>query len=166
MGRNFGERARRSVPPPPGSPSAWGMGCVCPQERNRDLHGAPSNARRELHLVAARCPVHGWEPGPPPAPFRLEEVLATLRGALPDLKQRFGVIDLWVFEDIARDEANHDAEVFLTATFERSLTLDEIEKCQAMLVRLFGCRVELGREDLLKGAVKAQVLAERIKVES
>lgn len=116
-------------------------------------------------MVAARCPLHGWEPGPPPTPFWRDEVLAILRGALPDLRRRFGVIDLWIFEDIARNEADHDSEVFLTATFERNLTLDETHACQVMLDALFGCRVELGREDLLKSAARVQVLAERIKVE-
>lgn len=165
MGRNFGERARKGVPPPPGSPSAWDLGCACPQEKNRELHGAPSNYRRELRLVAARCPLHGWEPGPPPTPFRREEVLAILRDALPDLRRRFGIADLWLFEDIARDEADHDAEVFLTATYTRKPTLEETGQCQNLLMGLLGCKVELGREDLLKGAARAQVLAERIKVE-
>ena len=165
MGRNFGERARKGIPPPPGSPTAWEIGCVCPQDRNRELHGAPSNARWEIHMVAARCPVHGWEPGPPPTPFRRDEVLTILRGVLPELRRRFKVIDLWLFEDIARDEANRDSEVFLTATFAQESTLDEFSACQNLLVGLFGCRVELGEEDLLKDAVRARVFAERIKLE-
>ena len=57
MGQRFGFRAVPGIPPPPGSPAALGLGCVCPGPENEAL------AERVAHgeavwIVAPACPVH------------------------------------------------------------------------------------------------------------
>jgi len=74
MGRNFGARPRLGVPPPPGSPTAIHQGCQCPNEANAKL---PDNTHG---IVAAKCPLHGWDPFRLTNQERLQlfEVLVTL----------------------------------------------------------------------------------------
>lgn len=56
MGRNFGARPKRGIPPPPGCESAQALGCTCPHEANVRL------SDNTLGVVSAGCPLHGWDP--------------------------------------------------------------------------------------------------------
>jgi len=82
MGRNFGERLRPGVPPPPGSRSAQGLGCTCPQEKNRDL-AEPGDRRQPIWFVAEHCPVHGWNLGQASLPPGKDADIPVLEQARP-----------------------------------------------------------------------------------
>lgn len=61
MGRNFGARPKPGVSPPPGSPTAHRIGCICPQEANAALNGRPDVNGNVLALVNSGCELHGWD---------------------------------------------------------------------------------------------------------
>jgi hypothetical protein len=100
MGKNFAARARPGVPPPPGSPSAQGLGCSCPFEKNQNLTGPFNN----VWLVAAHCPVHGWDANPDPGVQGQATIIQAIAEALPALRQRFRVKDLWLSRSVAHGE--------------------------------------------------------------
>jgi len=165
MGRNFGERPRQGVPPPPGSPTARSLGCVCPQQRNLDLDREATNRRRRLRVVASCCPLHGWEDGPPPVPLKRAWVLEVLRSALPGLKKDFLVVGLWIFGSVARDEAGHDSDLDVLAEFAGSADLFVYTGLLHRLKELLGTPVDLGTVKSLRPTIRPRVMAERIQVE-
>lgn len=84
MGRNFGARVKPGVPPPPGSPTAHRLGCICPQEANAALNGRPDAFGNVLALVNSGCTLHGWDrPALPINQDREDEGLNTEREAAP-----------------------------------------------------------------------------------
>ena len=73
-----------------------------------------------------------------------EASLALLREQLPVLRERFGVVDLFLFGSTARDEASPDSDVDLLVTFGREP--DSSWGCyaaQSYLAELFGRRVDM-----------------------
>ncbi len=57
MGQRFGFRPLPGIPPPPGSPAALGLGCVCPGPENEALAERVANGEA-VWIVATTCPLH------------------------------------------------------------------------------------------------------------
>ena len=167
MGRNFGERLRPGLPPPPGSPAAQGLGCTCPFEKNRDL-AEPSNRRRPVWFVASHCPMHGWIRDVDPGPLNRATVIQTIAEALPALRERFKVKELWLFGSVARGEANLDSDVDLMVEYQPGggLSFGELFDLREALEDALGVKVDLGNRKDLDPRVKDRVAEDMIRIEA
>lgn len=142
MGRNFAARARPGVPPPPGSPGAQGLGCSCPFEKNQNLTGPFNN----VWLVAAHCPVHGWDANPDPGVQGQATIIQAIAEAFPALRQRFRVKDLWLSRSVARGVVRQASAIKLLVDFEVSVDVGVSAPCdlQDALEAILGVKVNLG----------------------
>lgn len=85
------------------------------------------------------------------------EVIACLRVALPELRERFGVARLFLFGSVARNEARPDSDVDLLVEFEGPATLDAFMGLKVELEGLLGSPVDLATPKSLRPALRALV---------
>jgi len=96
--------------------------------------------------------------------MRLEEAMAILRAALPELRERFFVQDLAIFGSVARDAAGPGSDVDLLVEFEpgRAVGYFKFFALQQELESRLGLKVDLVTPGALKKQLKARILAEAI----
>lgn len=94
-----------------------------------------------------------------------ERIISALRFSLPELSSRFGVKDLLLFGSFARGDQTEQSDVDLLVDLSRPITLFGLGSLQARLESLLGRRVEVGTVDSLRPHVRAEVMAEAVRVE-
>ena len=93
-----------------------------------------------------------------------DEILALLKAALPDLRARYGVVDLAVFGSVARNEAGLESDVDILVAFEpgKSGGYFQFFALQEDLQARLHARVDLVTEGALKHQLRERILAEAI----
>lgn len=93
-----------------------------------------------------------------------DEAITILRGAMPELREQFGVGRLWLFGSVARDEAASASDVDVLVEFDRPAGLFQLFRLQDQLESLLGCPVDLGTPGGLKPRIRRRVIQERVDV--
>ncbi len=95
-----------------------------------------------------------------------DHVLATLRSALPALREEFGVRDLYLFGSYARGDARPDSDVDVLVEFEvgRTPTLLTLAAVYGQLTDVLGCPVDLGTVGSLRPRLRRHVESEMLRV--
>jgi uncharacterized protein len=95
----------------------------------------------------------------------LKEIRTRLRKNLPDLQQRYGVSDLWLFGSYVRHEQSQDSDLDVLVTFDNPhLSLIQFIQLEMELSELLGVKVDLVERDSLKPAISQHILHEVITV--
>jgi uncharacterized protein len=87
-----------------------------------------------------------------------EEVLAALREALPDLRQRWPIRSLGIFGSIARDDADAGSDVDMLVDFERPIGLSAFLALEDVLRATVGRPVDLVSRAALKPHIRRHAL--------
>jgi hypothetical protein len=91
-----------------------------------------------------------------------DDILATLRAALPDLRQRWPIRSLAIFGSVARDTASANSDLDVLVEFERPLGLSKFLALEDALSALVDRRVDLVTRDALKPHIGRRVLDEAV----
>ena len=98
-------------------------------------------------------------------PVSFEEVRRVLRGQLPELQERYGVISLGIFGSYVRAEQRYTSDLDLLVEFdERPITLLQFIELENYLGDLLGVKVDLVEKDTLKPAIGRHVLQEVVPI--
>lgn len=97
--------------------------------------------------------------------MKREEVLKRLQIAFPELQSHFGVLHLFVFGSVARDEAKAGSDVDILVEFapEAHVGLFGFVRLQRRLEEILGTRVDLATPAALKRQLKDQILKELVR---
>lgn len=91
----------------------------------------------------------------------LTEITRTIQNALPELRQQYGVRDLWLFGSYVRAEQDGESDLDILVTFDNPhLTLLEFIQLEYELSDLLGVKVDLVERDTLKPDIGKRILAE------
>ena len=91
----------------------------------------------------------------------LSELIALLRQHLPELRERFGVRELWLFGSYVRDEQRKRSDLDVLVEFEeRPLTLLQFIALENYLSDLLEIKVDLVEKGALKPGISRHVLEE------
>jgi len=89
----------------------------------------------------------------------------TLNASLPDLRQRYGLRDVWLFGSVVRGEASPDSDLDVLVTFDNQhLSLLEFIQLEQELSDLLQVQVDLIERDTLKPTIGKEILREAIAV--
>jgi len=94
----------------------------------------------------------------------LREVMAILKAAMPDLRERYAVKNLAIFGSVVRNEAGPDSDIDLLVEFEpgRAGGYFKFFNLQQELEARLHQRVDLVTPDALKHQMRDRILAEAI----
>jgi uncharacterized protein len=97
--------------------------------------------------------------------MRRDEALVMLRAHLPELRERFGVQDLYLFGLTVRDEATHESDVDLLVAFEPGarVTLFRLAEIQQLLEAAFKHKVDLVLKRALRPELEGDILREAVR---
>ncbi|MBK8900550.1 MAG: nucleotidyltransferase family protein [Anaerolineaceae bacterium] len=88
-----------------------------------------------------------------------------IRTVLPELRQQFGVTDLWLFGSYVREEQNEISDLDVLVSFENpTLSLIEFIQLEQKLSDLLGVQVDLVEKETLKPGIGQRVLQEALPV--
>ena len=91
----------------------------------------------------------------------LSELIALLRQHLPELRERFGVRELWLFGSYVRGEQRKRSDLDVLVEFEeRPLTLLQFIALENYLSDLLEIKVDLVEKGALKPGIGRRVLEE------
>ena len=93
-----------------------------------------------------------------------DDILATLRTALPDLRQRWPIRSLALFGSVARGDAGPASDLDVLVEFERPVTLSAFLALEDELAVLAARRVDLVSAAALKPHIGRRVRAEAVTV--
>lgn len=93
-----------------------------------------------------------------------EEVIQMVRGALPELAVRYGVLHLDLFGSFARGEAGPDSDVDFIVTYNEKPTFSSYMGLKEDLESLLGRNVDLVTLAGLKSCIRDAVMAETYRV--
>jgi predicted nucleotidyltransferase len=91
-----------------------------------------------------------------------DDIIATLRAALPDLRQRWPIQSLARFGSMARGEAKETSDVDILVDFARPIPLSSFLALEQELGNLTRRRVDLVSSEALKPFIKGHVLSEAL----
>jgi hypothetical protein len=95
----------------------------------------------------------------------LDEILATLRAHLPELRQQYGIRSLGVFGSYIRGEQKSRSDLDLLVEFDdRALGLFDFLEIENSLGDLLGVKVDLVEKSTLKPAIGRHILEEVLPV--
>ena len=95
----------------------------------------------------------------------VEQILALLRAHLPELRERYGVRNLWAFGSYVRGEAKKKSDLDLLVEFDdHPLTLLGFIGLERHLSELLGVKVDLVEKSVLKPAIGRCILEEVVPV--
>lgn len=95
----------------------------------------------------------------------LEQKRNQLQQLLPDLRQRYGVTEMWLFGSYVRNEQTPDSDLDVLVSFDNEhLTLIQFIELQLELSDELGVKVDLVEREGLKPYIGTQVLQEIITV--
>ncbi|GJM41653.1 MAG: nucleotidyltransferase [Ardenticatenaceae bacterium] len=88
-----------------------------------------------------------------------------IRHFLPELKQRYGVKNLWLFGSYVRSEEHKISDLDVLVTFSNSnLSLIEFIQLEQELSSLLGVLVDLVEKETLKPGIGQRVLQEALPI--
>jgi len=93
-----------------------------------------------------------------------DDILMTLRTALPHLRQRYAVSELALFGSYAREEQGEGSDVDIAVTFTETPRFTDFMAVQEELCELLGERVDLVMRDGMKPLIRARAEAEAVAV--
>lgn len=93
-----------------------------------------------------------------------DHVLATLRAALPQLRDEWPIARLALFGSVARDDATPSSDLDILVEFDRPVTLSAFLALEARLSELADRRVDLVSRRALKPFIGARVFEEAVPV--
>jgi predicted nucleotidyltransferase len=94
-----------------------------------------------------------------------EEFSEQIRTVLPQLRQQYGIKDLWLFGSYVREEQGEVSDLDILVTFENpTLSLIEFIQLEQKLSDLLGIRVDLVEKETLKPGIGQRVLEEALPV--
>ena len=94
----------------------------------------------------------------------LDEILAVLRCALPELQRRWPIRSLSLFGSVARDEARPESDLDMLVEFDAPIGLTEFLALEERLTAITERRVELVSRKALKPYISYRVLQEALRV--
>lgn len=94
----------------------------------------------------------------------LEQILESLRAKLPELRERYGVRNLWVFGSYVRGQARKRSDVDILVEFERAPTLFEFVRLEREIGEFARVKVDLVMKSALKPTIGARILEEMVSV--
>ena len=94
----------------------------------------------------------------------VEQILATLRAHLPELRERYGVRNLWAFGSYVRGEAKKKSDLDLLVEFDQAPTFFEFVRLERHIGELLGVKVDLVMKTALKPGIGARILREVVPV--
>lgn len=97
---------------------------------------------------------------------RLDDAIASLRAALPELRRDFGVEGISVYGSVARGESRPESDIDLLIAFSPGSrpTLFTLVRLQAALEVRLGCPVDLTTAGGLRRRMRDTVLREAVRV--
>jgi len=93
-----------------------------------------------------------------------DEILGSLRAALPYLKQRWSIRSLGVFGSFARGDAAEDSDVDVLVEFEHPVGLSVFLGLESELYSLVGRRVDLVSRAALKPYMGREVMRDLVRL--
>ncbi len=98
-------------------------------------------------------------------PPRTEALRAALHAALPELRERYGVHDLWLFGSYVRGEQTPDSDLdVLIELGDQPIGLFKFVEIQNVLSDRLGINIDLVEKEGLKPAIGKRVLREAVPV--
>jgi uncharacterized protein len=91
-----------------------------------------------------------------------DDIIAILRAALPDLRQRWPIRSLALFGSMARGDATEASDVDLLVEFDKPVALFSFLALEEELERLVHRHVDLVSRPSLKPFIGQRVLAEAV----
>jgi hypothetical protein len=96
--------------------------------------------------------------------LKADDIMAALRTALPDLRQRWPIRSLALFGSVVRGDAGPDSDLDVLVEFERPVTLSAFLALEDELAHLAARRVDLVSTRALKPHIGRRVRAEAMPV--
>jgi len=96
--------------------------------------------------------------------MKRKEVLDRLKGQSQELKEHYGIVALFLFGSMARNDTHPGSDIDLLVEFKQPIGLLQFIELQQRLEDLLGCKVDLGTKRSLKGQLRDEVLREAILV--
>ncbi len=95
----------------------------------------------------------------------VDEITAVLQQHLPDLRQRYGVRNLWLFGSYVRAEQTENSDLDILVSFDNPrLSLIQFIQLELELSKLLGMKVDLVEREGLKPAIGQYVIEESVAV--
>jgi hypothetical protein len=92
-----------------------------------------------------------------------QEITRRIQAILPDLRQQYGVSDLWFFGSYVRSEQTPKSDVDILVTFDNPrLSLIEFIQLEQHLSAVLGINVDLVERDMLKPTIGENILDEAV----
>lgn len=92
-----------------------------------------------------------------------QEITQRLQALLPDLRQQYGVRELWLFGSYVRAEQTAESDVDILVTFDNPhLSLIEFIQLEQQLAAALGIKVDLVEREMLKPTIGKNILQEAI----
>lgn len=92
-----------------------------------------------------------------------QEISKRLQAILPDLRQKYGVRDLWLFGSYVRAEQTGSSDIDILVTFDYPhLSLLEFIQLEQHLSAVLGVKVDLVEREMLKPTVGRNILQEAV----
>ncbi len=100
-----------------------------------------------------------------PSP-NVDHILAALRAHLPELREQYGIRNLWVFGSYVRAEAKKRSDLDVLVEFRdgSTLSLFGFVRLERRLSELIGINVDLVEKSGLKPAIGRRILEEVVPV--
>lgn len=96
--------------------------------------------------------------------MKRDETLKQMQAHMPELRERFGVIDLALFGSTARDEAGSESDIDILVRFEGPATSKRYFGVQFYLEDLLGRPVDLVTDKALRPELRPSIEREAIHV--
>lgn len=95
----------------------------------------------------------------------LQQKREQLQQLLPDLQQRYGVTEMWLFGSYVRGEETAESDLDVLVSFDNdSLTLVQFIELELELTEQLGVHVDLVEREGLKPYIGSQVVQEMVMV--
>lgn len=92
-----------------------------------------------------------------------QEITSRLQAILPELRQKYGVRDLWLFGSYVRAEQTTASDVDILVTLDNPyLSLIEFIQLEQYLTAILGVKVDLVERELLKPTIGQEILKEAV----
>jgi predicted nucleotidyltransferase len=87
-----------------------------------------------------------------------DEILATLKEELPNLRKEYGVDTLAVFGSYSRDEQMEDSDIDILVEFKETVDFIEFMRLEFHLSDLLGVKADLVTPDALRPMMRDDIL--------
>jgi predicted nucleotidyltransferase len=94
-----------------------------------------------------------------------QEITRRIQAILPELRQQYGIADLWLFGSYVRSEQTSNSDVDILVTFDNPhLSLIEFIQLEQQLSAVLGVKVDLVERDMLKPTIGQNILREAVAI--